>query len=161
MVEVDIHLKLLPTSILDICKVFEHSYAVHRHRVVALHSYTALVGPGFSLLSNLWNQNHVITSWWWLTATSISFPHPYLTCKKCLSTFICCPFIPGLTARLKVLASSQFGSKFWHWVERCIHYQFLSVSTQENAFIFASEDVPPSLEDYSSIDLCRILFLLV
>jgi hypothetical protein len=40
MVEADIHHKLLPTSILDIYHVSKHIHAVHRHRVVALHSYT-------------------------------------------------------------------------------------------------------------------------
>jgi hypothetical protein len=41
MVEAGSHLKLLLTSILDIYKVYwAHWYAVHWHRVVALHSYT-------------------------------------------------------------------------------------------------------------------------
>jgi hypothetical protein len=41
MVEADSHLKLCPTSILDIYKVFEHiASAVHGHSVSALHSYT-------------------------------------------------------------------------------------------------------------------------
>ncbi len=40
MVEADGQLKLLPTAILDICKVFEHIYAVHRHTVAALHSFS-------------------------------------------------------------------------------------------------------------------------
>ncbi len=41
MVETDSHLKLCPTSILDICKVFEHiASAIHGHSVSALHSYT-------------------------------------------------------------------------------------------------------------------------
>ena len=44
MVVADSHLKLLPTSILNIYRMFEQdSNAVHRHRVAALHSY----GPGF------------------------------------------------------------------------------------------------------------------
>ncbi len=68
-------------------------------------------------------------------------------------------FLPGLKIRLRILAL-QFGSKFWHWLERRIHYRFLRVSTWKHAFIFASDDVPPSSEDYSSIDLCRV-FLLV
>jgi hypothetical protein len=40
MVEADSHLKLLPTFILDIQSVWAHWYAVHRHMVAALHSYT-------------------------------------------------------------------------------------------------------------------------
>ncbi len=42
MVEADSHLELLPPSILDIYKkieVWTHRYAVHRHKVAALHSY--------------------------------------------------------------------------------------------------------------------------
>jgi hypothetical protein len=40
MVEADSHLKLLPTSILDMHKVFEHIDIVHMHMVAALHSFT-------------------------------------------------------------------------------------------------------------------------
>ena len=41
MVEADSKLKLLPTSTLDIYKVFEHiASAVHGHSVSASHSYT-------------------------------------------------------------------------------------------------------------------------
>ena len=40
MVEADSSLKLLLTSFLDICKVFEHIYAVIMCTVTALHSYT-------------------------------------------------------------------------------------------------------------------------
>jgi hypothetical protein len=41
MVEADSHLKLLPPSILDIYKVFEHidMLSVHRDEAAALHSY--------------------------------------------------------------------------------------------------------------------------
>ncbi len=40
MVEANSNLNLLLTSILDIYKVFEHIYAVHLHKISALHSYT-------------------------------------------------------------------------------------------------------------------------
>ncbi len=40
MVEADGHLKLLPTSILDIYKVFEHIDMLYRHMVVASHRFT-------------------------------------------------------------------------------------------------------------------------
>ncbi len=40
MVEADSHLELLPTSILDITNVWAHWYAVRRHTVSALQSYT-------------------------------------------------------------------------------------------------------------------------
>ncbi len=40
MVEADSHLKLIPTSILYMYKVFEHIDTVHWHMVAALHSFT-------------------------------------------------------------------------------------------------------------------------
>jgi hypothetical protein len=40
MVEADSHLKLHPTSILDMCKVFVHIDMLHGHTVSALQSYT-------------------------------------------------------------------------------------------------------------------------
>ncbi len=72
--------------------VWAHWYAVHRHMVAALHSYThptwlRFWGSG----SHLWSQNDVIMSWMRLTATSNCFPHPYKTLTKYLSTLICYP----------------------------------------------------------------------
>ncbi len=63
MVEVDSHLKLLPTSILDIYKVFEHIDML----VIGiwLQPYTViptLLGSDFGVLGHLWRQNDVITS---------------------------------------------------------------------------------------------------
>ncbi len=40
MVEADGHLKLIPTSILDMCKVFEHIDMLSTCIISALHSYT-------------------------------------------------------------------------------------------------------------------------
>jgi hypothetical protein len=54
MVEADIHLRLLPTSIIDIYNVIE-----------------SLV-----CLGHLWSENDAITSWLRLTSTSDWFPHP-------------------------------------------------------------------------------------
>ena len=70
MVEADIHLKQLPTSILDICKVFQHidmlSIGIWKQ------SYTVLptqLGSDFGALGQLWRQNDVIMSCLRLTAT--------------------------------------------------------------------------------------------
>ena len=58
MVEADSHLKLLPTSILDIYKVIWHIDMLYRHMVAALHSYTHptwlwFLGSG-SLVESKW-----------------------------------------------------------------------------------------------------------
>jgi hypothetical protein len=59
MVESDSHLKLLPTSIIDMYKNdWAYWYAVHCHRVAALHSYThsnwiRFLGSG-SLVESKW-----------------------------------------------------------------------------------------------------------
>ncbi len=73
MVEADSHLKLLPTSILDICKVFEHidmlSISIQEQHYTVLHT---VIGSDFGVLGHLWlwSQNDVILSWLMLTATS-------------------------------------------------------------------------------------------
>jgi hypothetical protein len=78
MVETDSHLKLLPTSILGIYKVFEHiDITIHRHMIAALHSIPTLLGSDFGVLGHLWSRNDVIMSWLMLTATSNFFLHPY------------------------------------------------------------------------------------
>ncbi len=78
MVEADIHLKLLPTSILDIYKVFEH---IDMPSIgIWLQPYTVvptLLGSDFGVLGHLWSQNDLLMSWLRLTATSNFFPHPY------------------------------------------------------------------------------------
>ncbi len=59
MVEADSHLKLLLTSILDIYKVFwAHWYAVHCHRVAALHCYTH---PTWLII---WGSGSLVESKW-------------------------------------------------------------------------------------------------
>ena len=77
MVEADSHLKLLPTSILDIYKVFEHidmlSIGIQQQPYTVI---PTLLGSDFEVLGHLWRQNDVNTSWLRLRATSNCFPHP-------------------------------------------------------------------------------------
>jgi hypothetical protein len=78
MVEGDSHLKLLLTSILDMCKVFEHIDILSIG--IWLQPYTVLLtllGGDFWVLGHLWSQNDVIMSSLMLTAISNCFPHPY------------------------------------------------------------------------------------
>jgi hypothetical protein len=61
MVEVDSHLKLLPTSILDIYKVFEHIDMLSMG--IWYQPYTVmptLLGSDFEVLGHLWSENYVI-----------------------------------------------------------------------------------------------------
>ncbi len=91
-VEADSHLKLLPTSTLDIYKVIEHIDMISMG--IQYQPYTVistLHGSDFGVLGHLWSQNDVIMAWLRLTATSNCFPHPYLTYTKYLSTLMCCP----------------------------------------------------------------------
>jgi hypothetical protein len=78
MVEADSHLKLFPTSILDIYKVIEHidmlSMGMQYQPFIVI---PTLLGSYFGVLGHLWSQNDVIMSWLRLTATSNCFPHPY------------------------------------------------------------------------------------
>jgi hypothetical protein len=77
MVEADSHLKLLPTFILEIYKVFEH---IHMLSIsIQYQPYTViptLLSSDFGVLGHLRSQNDVIMSWLRLTATSNCFPHP-------------------------------------------------------------------------------------
>jgi hypothetical protein len=76
MVDADDHLKLLPTSILDIYKVFVHidmlSIGIQQQPYTVI---PTLLGSEFGVLGYLWSQNDVIMSWLRLTATSNCFPH--------------------------------------------------------------------------------------
>ncbi len=64
MVEGEGHLKLLPTSILDMFNVFEHidmlSMGIQYHPYTVLP--TLLLGSDFGVLGHLWSQNDVIMS---------------------------------------------------------------------------------------------------
>ncbi len=78
MVEADSHLKLHPTSILDIYKALEHIDVLYMG--IQYQPYTViptLLGSDFRALGHLRSQNDVIMSWLRLTATSNCFPHPY------------------------------------------------------------------------------------
>jgi hypothetical protein len=79
MVEADGHLKLLPTSILDMYKVFEHidmlSICIQYQPYTVIP--TLLLGSDFGALGHMWSQNDVIMSWLRLTATSNCFLPPY------------------------------------------------------------------------------------
>ena len=71
MVVADSHLKLLPTSILDIYKVIEHIDMLSIG--IQLQPYTVLptlLGSDFGVLGHLCSQNDVIMSLLRLTATS-------------------------------------------------------------------------------------------
>jgi hypothetical protein len=72
MVEADSHLKLIPTSILHIYKVFEHldmlSMGIQQQpNTVVLRT---LIDLDFGVRVYLWSQHDVIMSWLRLTATS-------------------------------------------------------------------------------------------
>ena len=75
------HLKLLPASILDIYKVFDHIDIDMRSIGIRKQPYSVilptLLDSDFGVLGHLSNRNDVITSHLRLTATSNCFPHPY------------------------------------------------------------------------------------
>jgi hypothetical protein len=78
MVEADSHLKLLPTSILDIYNVFEHIDMLSIG--IQYQPYTViptLLASDFEALGHLWSRNDVIMSLLRLPAISNCFPHPY------------------------------------------------------------------------------------
>jgi hypothetical protein len=78
MVEADSHLKLLPASILDIYKVFEHINMLSMG--IQYQPYTViptLHGSDFGVLGHLLSEKDVIMSWLKLTVTSNWLPYPY------------------------------------------------------------------------------------
>ncbi len=78
MVDADSHLKLLPTSKLDMYKVIEHIDMPSMGIQYQLYTVIpTLLGSDFGVLDHLWSQNDEITSWLRLTATSNCFPHPH------------------------------------------------------------------------------------
>ncbi len=77
MVEADSHLKLFPSSIIDIYKVFGHVDMLYRHMVAALHIYTHPTWLRF------WGSGSPVESKWCDyvmveadSHTSNCFPHP-------------------------------------------------------------------------------------
>ncbi len=84
--EADIHLRLLPTSLLDTKKVFEPLLCCLKG--IWVHPYTvtpAKLAPDLGIRVHLWSENDVIMSWLRLISTSDSFIHPYYAYRKCLS----------------------------------------------------------------------------
>ena len=70
MVEAESHLKLLPTSILDIYKVFDHIDMLFIGMWKQFYTFIpTLLGSDFGVLGHLWSQNDVNMSWLRLTAT--------------------------------------------------------------------------------------------
>ncbi len=116
MVEAENHLKLLPTSILDMCKVFEHidmlSMGIQYQPYTVIP--TVLLGSDFGVLGHLWSQNDVIMSWMRLTATSNCFPHPYWTYTNWLRTFIGYPCADSIS--LTQLYPPYLGQILGFWV---------------------------------------------
>ncbi len=115
MVKAHSHLKLLPASILDIYKVFEHiDILVWGIRQQPQTVIPTLLGSDVKVLGHLWSQNDVITSWFRLTANSNCFLHPHHTYTRCLSTLICCPWAYG--SSLKHLYPPYLAHTLWFWV---------------------------------------------
>jgi hypothetical protein len=86
MVEADIPLRLLHSSILDINKVFESLTCCLKG--IWMHSYAvtpAKIAQYLGILGELWSENDALTSWLSLVSTSDHFIHPNKTYSKCLS----------------------------------------------------------------------------
>ncbi len=113
--EPDSHLKLLPTSFSDTCKVFKHidmlSMGIQQQPYTVI---PTLLGSVFWVLGHLWSHNVVIMSWSRLTTTSNYFPHHYQTNKKFLSTLICCPWV--YSSSLTQLCPPNLASIWGLWV---------------------------------------------
>jgi hypothetical protein len=86
MVEADVHLKLLPTSILNIYKVFGHIDMLFIGIKDQPYTVIPTLLSDFGARGHMWSQNDVIVSWLRLTATTNCFLHPYQTYTKCLGT---------------------------------------------------------------------------
>jgi hypothetical protein len=78
MVEANNHLRLLPTSSLDIYKVFEPLVCCLKG--IWLHPYTvtpAKLAPDLGSKGHLWSENDAVMSWLRLMSTSDCLIHPY------------------------------------------------------------------------------------
>jgi hypothetical protein len=66
MVEADSHLKLLPSSTLDIYKVFDNidmlSIGAYSSSLAQFKVLSTVIGSDFGVLGHLWSQNDVIMS---------------------------------------------------------------------------------------------------
>jgi len=75
-IAVDMHLRPIHTSIMDIFKVFEP--LVCCLKAIWVHPYAvtpAKLAPDLGILGRLWSENDVITSWFRLISTSDRFPN--------------------------------------------------------------------------------------
>ncbi len=74
--------------------VWAYWYAILGHMIAAINSYThttlLIFGGSGSLVESKWCHYVMVEA-----ATSKCFLHLHLTCTKCLSTLICCPWAYG------------------------------------------------------------------
>ena len=117
--------------------VSAHWYAVHRHMVAVLHSYTHPTWLRVWVLCHLRSWNDVIMSWLRLTTTSNCLSHWYETYTNCLSN--CCAVHWHKAAALCRSAhptwlrfwgsGSLVGSKWCHYVMVEVDNHLLLLST--------------------------------
>jgi hypothetical protein len=91
MVEADIHLRPLHTSLVDIYKVFEPLVCCLKG--IWVHPYTvtpAKLAPDLGIQVHLRCGIDAITSWLRLIFTSDHFIHPYKTYTKLFEPLVCC-----------------------------------------------------------------------
>jgi hypothetical protein len=138
MVEADRHLKLLPASIFDMNKMFDHIDMLSIG--IWYQPYTViptLLGSDFGALGHLWSQNDVITSWLRLPATSDCFPHPYWTYTKCLCTLLCYPM--AYDSSFMRLYPPYLAQIFWvlgHlWSQNDVIMSWLRLTATSNCFL--------------------------
>jgi hypothetical protein len=113
MVEADIHLRLVPTSIADIYNMFELLVCCLTDIWEHPYHYTGQVCPRFWNLGHLWSENDAITSWLRLTSTTDCFPHPYKTYKMCLRYCFAVSRAHGCTLIPLYQLSWPQNSNFW------------------------------------------------
>ena len=139
MVEADSHLKLLPTSILNIYTVFEHihmlSIGMQQQPCTVI---PILLGSDFEVLvlCHLFSQNDVTMSWLKLTATQTA-PHIHIRHTMCLSTLICCPltYSSSLTqTQLSSLLVSDFGVLCHLWSQYDVIMSWLRLAATSKCF---------------------------
>ncbi len=147
MVNVHSILKLLPASILDICKVFEHIDILFWGKGKQPQTLIpTLLLSDFGVLNHMWSQNYVITSWFRLTANSNCFLHPHHTYTKCLSILICCPWAYG--SSLKQLYPPYLAHTLWFWV---------TCGVKKMPFLCHGWGwQPPKLLPASTLDTCKV-----
>ena len=106
MVEADIHLRPLHTSILDVYKVFEplvcclNGIWFHPHTITP-----AKLSPDLGIEVHLRSGNNAKTPWSRLILTSDHFLHPYLT-YKVFETLVCS--LKGILVHPYTVTPSKF-----------------------------------------------------